>query len=70
MNVEHYIVSSGITEIIEGTDIHKYFKKIYGCNFLYDDKTKEAIWPAMSINYTMKELRRLNREISVLTYTE
>lgn len=54
VNIEHYIVSSGITEIIEGTDIHKYFKKIYGCNFLYDDKTKEAIWPAMSINYTQK----------------
>ncbi len=54
VNVEHYIVSSGITEIIEGTDIYKYFKKVYGCNFLYDDKTKEAIWPAMSINYTQK----------------
>ncbi len=54
VNVEHYIISSGITEIIEGTDIHKYFKKVYGCSFLYDDVTKEAIWPAMSINYTQK----------------
>ena len=53
-NVEHYIVSSGITEIIEGTPIAKYFKKIYGCRFLYDDVTKEAIWPANAINFTLK----------------
>lgn len=54
VNIEHYIISSGITEIIEGTDIYKYFKKVYGCNFLYDDITHEAIWPAMSINFTQK----------------
>ena len=54
LNIEHYIISSGITEIIEGTPIAKYFKKIYGCKFLYDDETKEAIWPALSINYTLK----------------
>lgn len=53
VNIEHYIVSSGITEIIEGTPIAKYFKKIYGCKFVYDDN-KEAIWPATAINYTLK----------------
>ena len=52
-NVEHYIISSGITEIIEGTDIAKYFKKIYGCNFLYG-KDGQALWPAMAVNYTLK----------------
>lgn len=52
-NVEHYIISSGITEIIEGTEIAKYFKKIYGCSFMYNDEG-EAVWPAISINYTLK----------------
>lgn len=52
--IEHYIISSGNKEIIEGTPIAKYFKKIYGCKFVYDEQTKEAIWPAMAINYTQK----------------
>ena len=52
-NIEHYIVSSGITEIINGTSIAKNFKKIYGCSFLYDENG-EAIWPKMAINFTLK----------------
>ena len=51
--VEHYIISSGTTEIIMGTPIAKYFKKIYGCNFLYDEDGV-AMWPSLSINYTQK----------------
>ena len=53
-NVEHYVISSGVKEIIEGTSIAKYFKKIYACKFIYDQETKEAIWPGMAINYTQK----------------
>ncbi len=53
VNVEHYIISSGITEIIEGNDIAKYFKRIYGCSFLYD-KSGEAVWPSIAINFTQK----------------
>lgn len=52
--VEHYIVSSGTKEIIEGTSIYKEFKAVYGCEFMYDDETQEAIWPALAINYTAK----------------
>lgn len=52
-NVEHYIISSGTTEIIMGTSIAKYFKKIYGCDFIYDDEGN-AIWPGHAINYTQK----------------
>lgn len=51
--VEHYIVSSGTYEIIQGTPIAKYFKRIYACKYMYDEN-KEAIWPAMAINYTLK----------------
>ena len=52
--VEHYICSSGNKEIIEGTSIAKCFKKIFGCQFVYDPTTKEAIWPKNAINYTQK----------------
>ncbi len=54
INIEHYIISSGTKEIIEGSSIAKEFKKIYGCEFAYDNQTKKAIWPAFAINYTQK----------------
>lgn len=54
VEVEHYIISSGTKEIIEACDIAKEFKEIYGCEFLYDEETKEAIWPKLAINYTNK----------------
>jgi phosphoserine phosphatase len=52
--VEHYICSSGNKEIIDGTNIAKKFKKIFGCEFAYHPETKEAIWPKNAINYTQK----------------
>ena len=52
VEIEHYIVSSGITEIIEGTEICNKFKKIYGCSFLYENGV--AVWPKLAINYTNK----------------
>jgi len=51
--IEHYIISSGLKEIIEGTSIGKYFKKIYASEFLYDESGK-AIWPKIAVNYTNK----------------
>ena len=36
MQVEHYVISSGMKEIIEGTSISKFFKSIFACEFLYD----------------------------------
>jgi hypothetical protein len=54
VSVEHYVITSGTKEIIEGTSIAKSFKAIFGCEFLFDEKTKEAIWPKIAINYTMK----------------
>lgn len=53
VEVEHYLVSSGTKEIVEGSIIYKEFKEVYGCEFLYDEN-KEAIWPKLSINYTQK----------------
>ena len=37
VKIEHYIISSGTYEIIEGTPIAKYFKRIYACRYLYDE---------------------------------
>lgn len=54
VKVEHYLVSSGTKEIVEGCSIAKKFEKIYGCEFLYDEETNEPIWPKLAINYTQK----------------
>ena len=54
LEVEHYIISCGLKEILDGTKIAKEFKRIFACNFAYDDETKEPIWAAQAINYTSK----------------
>jgi len=51
--VEHYINSSGQTELIEGTPIAKEFKKIFACSFWYDENGI-AVWPAVAVDYTGK----------------
>lgn len=53
VEVEHYIISSGLKEMIEGTVIADKFKKIYASSFYYDDDGV-AIWPAQVVNYTDK----------------
>ena len=53
IELEHYIISSGLKEIIEGNEIAQYFKRIYASTYFYsaDDV---AQWPAQAINYTNK----------------
>lgn len=53
--VEHYIISSGLKEMIEGTSIAKAgaFEKIYASSFYYNEKGV-AVWPAQVVNYTNK----------------
>ncbi len=51
--VEHYIISSGLKEMIEGTAIAGEFKKIYASAFMYDEYGVPE-WPAQTINYTNK----------------
>lgn len=53
VKVEHYINSSGQTELIEGTSIAKEFKKIFACSFWYDE-SGVAVWPAVAVDYTGK----------------
>lgn len=51
--VEHYIISSGLKEMIEGTKVANEFEKIYASSFFYDNDGL-ALWPAQVINYTSK----------------
>ncbi len=53
VKILHYINSSGMKEIIEGTPIAHEFRKIYACSFLYD-VDGIAYWPAVAVNYTNK----------------
>ncbi|MBP3455439.1 MAG: haloacid dehalogenase-like hydrolase [Alistipes sp.] len=53
VEILHYINSSGLKEIIEGTSIAHEFKNIYACSFLYN-VDGIAYWPAVAVNYTNK----------------
>lgn len=62
--VEHYIISSGLKEIIEGSAVRDRFRKIYACEFHYD-ANGVADWPLVSVNYTTKTqfLFRINKGV-------
>ncbi len=64
INVEHYVISSGMKEIIEGTLISKCFKSIFACEFLYD-KNGNGVWPKTDVNYTNKTqfVYRINKGV-------
>ena len=64
VEIEHYIISSGLREIIEGSSIYKYFKEVFACEFFYDENNV-AIWPKNVVNYTTKTqfLFRINKGI-------
>lgn len=64
LEIEHYIISSGMSEIIEGTKIAKEFKKIYSCRYYYDE-SGIAKWPAVIVNYTTKTqyVFRINKQV-------
>lgn len=53
--VEHYIISSGLKEMIEGTEVAKSgaFEHVYASSFYYDE-WGVAKWPAQVVNYTGK----------------
>ncbi len=53
VEVRHYVNSSGIKEMIEGTPIAGEFYRIYASSFIYDHNG-EAYWPGVAINYTNK----------------
>ncbi len=62
LKIEHYIISSGLKELIEKIPIAKYFKRIYACEYHYDDEGV-VDWASVAINYTNKTqfIYRINK---------
>lgn len=64
LSIEHYIISSGLHEIIEGSSIYKQFKDVFACEYLYDENDV-PVWPKNAVNYTTKTqfLFRINKGV-------
>ena len=64
VQVEHYIISSGLREIIEGSSISQEFKEIYASEFYYDD-AGVPVWPKLAVNFTAKTqfVYRINKGV-------
>lgn len=62
--IEHYIISSGLRDILKGTPIHKEFEMMFASAYKYD-VNDVAEWPALAIDYTNKTqfLFRINKGI-------
>ena len=64
VQVEHYIISSGLREIIEGSSISGEFKEIYASEFYYDE-SGVPVWPKLAVNFTAKTqfVYRINKGV-------
>lgn len=64
LEVEHYVISSGMREIIQNSSIAGAFRKIYACRYYYDE-SGTAQWPAVIVNYTTKTqyIFRINKQV-------
>lgn len=76
LEIEHYIISSGYEEIVEGTEIRKYFRDVFACSYAYGENG-QPVWPARVVNYSIKTqfLSKINKglgkndDIAVNEYT-
>ena len=64
VEIEHYVISSGLREIIEGSGIAHEFREIYACEFYYNENG-DACWPKLDVNFTNKTqfVYRINKGI-------
>lgn len=62
VSIDHFVISSGLKEIIEGTPIYKKFKRVYASEYYYD-KNDNPVWLKNVINFTSKTqfLFRINK---------
>ena len=62
--IEHYVISSGIEEMIKGSPISRHFKHIFASGFAYD-ANEVPRFAARSVNYTTKTqyLFRINKGV-------
>ena len=64
VQVEHYVISSGLREIIKGSGISHEFKEIYASEFYYDEAGR-PVWPKLTVNFTTKTqfVYRINKGV-------
>lgn len=64
VQVEHYVISSGLREIIDGSAIAGAFKEIYASEFYYGPDG-QPIWPKLAVNFTAKTqfVYRINKGV-------
>ena len=64
VTIEHYVISSGLREIIEGSGIAHEFREIYACEFFYNEEGL-ACWPKLDVNFTNKTqfVYRINKGV-------
>lgn len=64
VQVEHYVISSGLREIIEGSSISREFREIYASEFYYDQAGR-PVWPKLAVNFTAKTqfVYRINKGV-------
>ena len=64
VEVEHYVISSGLREIIDGSAIAGAFKEIYASEFYYDGEGR-PVWPKLAVNFTAKAqcVYRINKGV-------
>ncbi len=70
LEAHHYINSSGLKEIIEGTTIVQNFDAIYASSYLYNSDG-QPYWPAVAVDYTTKTqfLFKINKGIKSVSDT-
>jgi hypothetical protein len=52
VDVEHYIISSGLTNMIEGCSFVNELNRVYACEYIF--KNGRGLWPKLSVNYSNK----------------
>ena len=64
VEIEHYVISSGLREIIDGSPIAGCFKEIYASEFYYND-SGHPVWPKLAVNFTAKTqfVYRINKGV-------
>lgn len=64
LEIEHYIISAGLEEMIDGTPIRPALHHVFASHYVYDENG-EAAWPAVGVNYTTKTqyLFRINKGV-------